>query len=1078
MNEMTVAALQEVLEAIQRQQHVLSSLSHAALLGADLTELFLEVAHQITWALPVEACRLLQGSSASGWILNAAEGWPDSLSDALLLNELLPVGYGGLAGLALQSAGVVVMPNTGAEPRFQPGPDYEHINTAAAVAIFSGGACFGVLEMGSVQHRVFRSDELRFLQSVAYLLGDVLQSQVRLASGNPEIQSSSLKGQDIESRFRALTDAVPVLICICDETGRAVYYNQACQDFTGLSCDDLLYKSWMEVVHPEDRQKLIDVYARAIPQKVPFTFEYRAIRHDGLVRYLMNTGAPHFQPAEQFSGYVMAAVDVTEERKSTARTQWMMDANLAGIFYLRLDGKILDCNQAFMAMTGYSREELTQQALDIWTLTPPEYRAVCANAIQQIKTSDACQPFEKEYIRKDGSRLDVLVTSARLLEEDPDVAVTMVFDISPRKQIQRALEKRLDRESLNREILEIATRSDSIESVMDEAVRIIGARFQADRVMIIYYPSGSEPGDNGLKISNQYLSSSAIQPFDFSKFPPALESCLQTYVPAYFKRLKRPVVSSEDFLNLIERAFRLNGLSDETVASHMQAFRQVWSERFRVVAYVRLGIQYLGKHYGSLNLQHCAQPNQWTTEDLALLGDVVNYLGAAFYQMELAQHEQQMMRKLEKSYNLIHIISQAQNHFITSGNNWEMFQELLNRLLAYTDSEYGFIGEVLHDSEQQPYLKTHFLTDISWNEETRRLYQETIDSGMEFHNLKTLFGQVMVTGKPVFSNNPAQDPRRGGLPKGHPPLRAFLGLPLYKGSEMVGMIGIANRSSGYDEALAEELQPYLVACANIIVGVRDEALRERLTQELKASEQNLKNYASRLEVSNTELEQFATVASHDLQAPLRKVIVFTEFLRTALGDDLSEECRDYVDRIQKASGKMQGMITDLLALSRVTRRGQPFTPVSLMEITQEVLSDLEETIHETGAQVSIGEMMTIDADRLQMQQVLQNLIDNALKFHKPGTGPVIEVSVVPVSDTHCQIRVKDEGIGFDEKHLDRIFTIFDRLHGEHEYSGTGMGLAIVQKIVNRHHGEVTAQSKPEAGATFVVTLPVHQAGLQ
>jgi signal transduction histidine kinase len=402
-----------------------------------------------------------------------------------------------------------------------------------------------------------------------------------------------------------------------------------------------------------------------------------------------------------------------------------------------------------------------------------------------------------------------------------------------------------------------------------------------------------------------------------------------------------------------------------------------------------------------------------------------------------------------------------------------MIRELLNRLLAYTESEYGFIGQVLHNPDGHPYLKTHFLNDISWDEASHKLYEDNIATGLEFHNLKTLFGQVMVTGQPVFANDPTHDPRRGGLPERHPALNAFLGLPLYKGDDLVGMIGLANRPGGYDEALADDLLPYLVACANIIVGVRNEALRERLTQDLTLSEQNLKNYATRLEQSNSELEQFATIASHDLQAPLRKVMVFSEFLRTALGDNLNVECLDYLDRIQKATDKMQSLITDLLALSRVNRKGKPFMPVDLMAITQDVLSDLEETIQETGAQVLIGDMMTIDADGLQMQQVLQNLLGNALKFHKPGIPPKIEISAVPLSDALCQIRIRDNGIGFDEKYLDRIFTIFERLHGEQEYSGTGMGLAIVKKIVGRHYGEVTARSKPGEGATFIITLPIH-----
>lgn len=446
-----------------------------------------------------------------------------------------------------------------------------------------------------------------------------------------------------------------------------------------------------------------------------------------------------------------------------------------------------------------------------------------------------------------------------------------------------------------------------------------------------------------------------------------------------------------------------------------------------------------------------------------------------FYQLELHQQEQKAIEALENSYNLINIISDAQNQFIGTQDNKQVFKNLLNRLLEYTSSEYGFIGEVFTDSEGQPYLKTDFLTDISWNEETNRLYQQSLDNGMEFHNLKTLFGAVMVTGEVVISDDPIHDPRRGGLPAGHPPLNAFMGLPIYKGEQLIGLVGLANRPQGYTQDLADNLAPYLAACANLILAVRSEALRDRLTQELRLSEQALKNYASRLEYSNKELEQFATVASHDLQAPLRKVMLFSDYLRTALAERLDEESLDYLNRLQRATTKMQSLINDLLALSRISRKGKPFVPVDLQQVAEDVVSDLEGLVRENAGKISIGPMMTIDADGVQMQQVLQNLIGNALKFHRPGVPPLIEVSAVPVTDQFCEIRVQDNGIGFDEKYLDRIFTLFERLHGDQEYGGgSGLGLAIVKKIVDRHHGQVTAHSQMGVGTTFVVTLPIHQ----
>ena len=235
--------------------------------------------------------------------------------------------------------------------------------------------------------------------------------------------------------------------------------------------------------------------------------------------------------------------------------------------------------------------------------------------------------------------------------------------------------------------------------------------------------------------------------------------------------------------------------------------------------------------------------------------------------------------------------------------------------------------------------------------------------------------------------------------------------------------------------------------------------------------------------SNAELQQFAYIASHDLQEPLRKIQAFGNQLKERSGEALSDQGRDYLERMQNASQRMQNLINDLLTLSRLTTKAQPFVPVNLTQVAQEVLSDLEFRIQQTNGRVFVGELPTIDAEPLQMRQLLQNLISNALKFHRFEEAPVVKIYnyfimsqeqrpvETPVAD-FCQIFIEDNGIGFDEKYLDRIFNVFQRLHSRSEYEGTGMGLAICRKIVERHAGSITAKSTRGEGATFIVTLPI------
>lgn len=243
--------------------------------------------------------------------------------------------------------------------------------------------------------------------------------------------------------------------------------------------------------------------------------------------------------------------------------------------------------------------------------------------------------------------------------------------------------------------------------------------------------------------------------------------------------------------------------------------------------------------------------------------------------------------------------------------------------------------------------------------------------------------------------------------------------------------------------------------------------------ERKMADEKLRKFAIELERSNTELQDFASVASHDLQEPLRKIQSFADELKTSLGGNLPEDDLDTMDRMIAAAGRMRTLIDDLLSFSRVTTQAKPFVQVDLNAVAQEALSDLEARTRDTNGHVEIGHLPTIDADPMQMRQLFQNLIGNGLKFHRPGVSPLITINGSNGGNT-CHLTIADNGIGFDEKYLDRIFTVFQRLHGRNEFEGTGIGLAICRKIVERHGGGITASSAPGAGATFKVTLPAKQ----
>jgi diguanylate cyclase (GGDEF)-like protein/PAS domain S-box-containing protein len=174
----------------------------------------------------------------------------------------------------------------------------------------------------------------------------------------------------------------------------------------------------------------------------------------------------------------------------------------------------------------------------------------------------------------------------------------------------------------------------------------------------------------------------------------------------------------------------------------------------------------------------------------------------------------------------------------------EIFDSLLEKLLDITGSEYGFIGDILYTEERIPYLKTYAITNIAWNHDTRKLYKEKVRDGLEFRNLDSLFGVTIRTGEVVISNSPADDPRSTGIPKGHPPLNAYLGLPLYFGNRLIGMAGISNRPGGYDEELADLLKPLLGTIGSLIAGYQDLNARRKAEQELYRAQAKLRQMAT------------------------------------------------------------------------------------------------------------------------------------------------------------------------------------------------------------------------------------------
>ena len=246
----------------------------------------------------------------------------------------------------------------------------------------------------------------------------------------------------------------------------------------------------------------------------------------------------------------------------------------------------------------------------------------------------------------------------------------------------------------------------------------------------------------------------------------------------------------------------------------------------------------------------------------------------------------------------------------------------------------------------------------------------------------------------------------------------------------------------------------------------------------KEAEERLRALAADLERSNQSLQEFAYIASHDLKEPLRKIRTFGGMLSRRADGALPEDCLLYLERMMSATERMQALIDGLLDYSRAARKPRAIALTDLGEIVRGVLGDLEVPIERTGAQITVGDLPWFKGDPLQMRQLFQNLIGNALKFHQPDQPPTIAVQAVTTADT-LRISVADGGIGFEVRYAERIFDMFEQLDTPErgkgsDDAGTGVGLAICRKIVERHGGTIRAASTPGQGAEFTITLPLSQ----
>ncbi len=916
-----------------------------------------------------------------------------------------------------------------------------------------------------------------------------------------ELRHQTERSQLKEEQLRLALDAAGMGTWDWDIlNGKVSYSPQTAINF-GLtpSFFDGTYDSFLKSIHPEDREFVTQSIHYALEKKADYNIEFRVIWSDNSVHWLASRGQVYYETgkAARMTG---VSTDITARkqadevlRESEARFRTMADSAPVLLWMSDTDALCTFFNKSWLEFTGRTLE---QEAGNGWTegVYPEDYQH-CLNIY--LSAFNARQSFRMEYRlqRADGEYRWLLDTGVPRFTTGGSFAgyIGSCIDISDRKQAEQALQ------DSNQQIINIFESITDAFLTLDQQWQVTYLNSQA--AQLLQKKREELLGKNLWDQLPEAASSSFFKQYQqavskqtsvgFEEFYAPLNSWFEVRaypspngLSVYFRDISaRKQVEQElqDLGTALENA--VEGISRLDSQGRYLSVNKAYASAVGYQPQEMIGMAWQQTVHPEDILQVSAAYQQMLNiGKIEVEARGIRKDGSIFYKqlvMTTAEHKQQFtghycfMKDIsDRKRSELELQRQNLRSQLFADITLKIRQSLeINEILQTTVTEVQELvqadrvliyrlwsdgsGSVVTEAVLPGWpiiLKQNFPVEV-FPEEYRQLYRQGRIRAIE-----------NVENDDVLSCL-AQFLQQWGA-------KAKLVVPIIFKEELWGLL-IVHQCSSPREWTSFEVELLRQLADQIGIALAQAQILEAETRRREE-----------LNRSNIELQEFASIASHDLQEPLRKIQTFGNRLKTISSETLTEQGRDYLERMQNAAERMQSLIDDLLTLSRITTRARPFVAVNLVQVTQEVLSDLEVLIQQTHGRVEIGELPYIEADPVQMRQLLQNLIGNALKFHKDQAPPIVKIYGKLLIGDHpaknavgvelCQILVEDNGIGFDEKYLDRIFNVFQRLHSRSEYAGTGMGLAICRKIAERHGGSITAASTLGQGATFIVTLPIKQ----
>jgi PAS domain S-box-containing protein len=956
-----------------------------------------------------------------------------------------------------------------------------------------------------------------------------------------ERKKSSEQLLQSEARFRSLFELSLDGIFAVDQNGRFLMANHAAQRISGYSATELEEITFTDLCAPESREKLLAAFKRGLQGHSAET-EITIIHKDGDRRQIIVAGSPLVSLTKVEGIFCTAKDITEKKqselalRASEEKLRSILQAAPVGVGLI-VDRVILEANERLCSMTGYSKEELTGSSTLMLYPDTEECGWVGSEKYRQI-SEEGAGTVETVWRKKDGSLIHVLLNSAAIELSNPDAGVIFTaLDITDRKTAEQKLKESEERLRLLGDnlpesavyqythqpdgrisFLYFSAGIERLNGVSREDVLCDSSTLYRqivpgylERFIEAEKASGREMSDFDMELPMR-LSDGQLRWMRLHSRPRRTDEGRTIWDGVQTDVTGRKLMEEELRRSRDEFEFRVRERTKELIK-----VTEELREKAETIDLVQDAI-FVRDHDGRIVFwSRGARETYGFTREEAL-GKKSHVLLKATFPLAAEKIEQLVLETGEWKGEIKHTKANGQRIVVDSrwalqaGRNGEppSFIEVNRDITAKKIGEEEFrkvdralrtLSEfnqaMVRQSDEMEMLRQackivahvggYRLVWVGFaNQDENKTVSPVASAGYDNGYLEQAritwaddergqgpCGVSIRTGKLSVSQNAESNPvfspwRFEALKRG---FASSISLPLIVDGSVIGALTIyASEPDAFDQAESNLLNDL---AQNLSYGISS----LRMAQQRRRSESELRVYASRLEAINLELEDFAFIASHDLQEPLRKIQTFCGMAIKRCAPVIDETGRQYLERVSNSAQRMRQLLRDLLEFSRVTNRPAPFKRVDLCDITRAAADIFEQTIEETGCQIELENMPAIEADESQILQLFQNLISNGLKY-RSGENPRIRFSCDLDVLGMCEIVVEDNGIGFDQSFAERIFKPFQRLHKRSAYEGTGMGLAICRKIVERHGGSITAESEPGKGSRFIIRLPVKHAGLE